>query len=421
MLTRRQFSKSVIAGGTAILAAGSPSLAQELQASKHKGPKPEFDLLIKGGTVVDPKRQLHIAMDVAVKDGKIAQLGKEILENRAAQVYSAKGKIVTPGLIDLHVHCYDGVTVCMNADHYCVSRGTTTCVDAGSMGYLLVKRFVDDIVRTSKTRVYTLVHIAAVGAVTGLDFAQDNLDWVEPEPAAKAAIENRPAVVGIKVHLQQSKSRRPKDLEMEFTKRAVAAAEAAHLPVMAHLNNTYYPMRDHLKLMRKGDVFTHCFNDFPTTRLIDTNGRILPEVKDARDRGIIFDTAISFDHPHFRFDVAEKCLQQGFLPDTISTDLNKPNAADSVFDLPTTVSRFLAMGLSLDKAIELTTINPARVFDFGVQIGTLADGSEADIGIFDLQDGKFEFLDGGGGKRVGTQRLVSAAAVCRGELLINQV
>jgi dihydroorotase len=420
MITRRDFSKSFLAG-SALLASNGPMFAQMQEARARKNPNQDCDLLIKGGTVIDPAQRMNALMDVAVKDGKIFEVAPNIQESRARKVFSAKGKLVTPGLIDIHVHAYDGVTACMNADHYCMPRGVTTCVDAGSMGAIFIDRFVEDITKKRITRVYALVHLAALGAVTGLDYVQDDLSWIDPDQAAEAANANKPAVVGIKVHLQKSKSRNPKEMELEFTKRGIAAATASNLPLMCHLNDTYYPLRDHLKLMRKGDVFTHCFNDFPQTRIIDANGKILPEVRDARERGIIFDTAIGHGHPHFRFAVAEKCLQQGFLPDTISSDLNDEHATEYVFDLPTTVSRFLALGMDLNSALERVTINPTKVFDYGVPLGTLSKGSEADIGIFDLQDETVEFVDGSGAKRTGKQRLVNKAVVCRGELFVNQV
>jgi dihydroorotase len=420
MITRREFSKYCVAGA-ALLSSKSEASGQMQEAHKPKNLHWDYDLLIKGGTVVDPAQKINGALDVAIKDGKIFEVSSNLPEGRARQVFWAKDKIVTPGLIDLHVHAYDGVTAGMNADHYCMPRGTTTCVDAGSLGCLFIKRFVEDIVANRTTRVYGLVHIAALGAVTGLDYVQDDLNWIDPDMAAEAAIENKPAVVGIKVHLQTSKSRHPKEMEMEFIKRALQAAETAKLPMMAHLNDTYYPLKNHLNLMRRGDVFTHCFNDFPQTRIIDANGKILPEVREARERGVIFDTAIGHGHPHFRFNVAEKCIQQGFLPDTISTDLNNEHAVEYVFDLPTTVSRFLALGMSFDKALECVTTNPAKVFDYGVSLGSLQKGSEADVGIFELQEGKFEFLDGGGAKRLGHQKLLNKASICRGELFVNQV
>jgi dihydroorotase len=393
----------------------------DIAAAPRVTPKYDFDLVIQGGTVIDPSQKLHEVLDVAIKDGKIAAVAPEIGAGRARRSLSAVGQIVTPGWIDLHVHAYEGLAEGLDVDHYCMGRGTTTCVDAGSTGHVFVGRFVQDIVRTRKTRVYTLVHMDPVGPTTGLPFAQDNIDWLDPRKVTAAALRNRPAVVGIKVHLQMSKSRRPQDLEMEFMKRGIEAAEGAGMPLMAHINDTYYPLRDHLALMRKGDIFTHCFNDYPQTRPIDDEGRVLPEAWESRERGIVWDVAMSHDHPHFRFDVAEKFLQQGFPPDTISSDNNRAHATEDVFDLPLTVAKFLALGMDLDKAIECVTVNPSKVFDFGVDIGTLRPGSEADVSVFELQKGRFEFKDGSGATRVGDTTFVSKAVTCRGELLLNSL
>jgi dihydroorotase len=381
----------------------------------------EFDVVIHGGTVIDPSQKLHGEFDVAIRDGKIAAVEPSIPGERGKKAYDATGLLVTPGWIDLHVHCFDGVTAGLDADHYCLGRGTTTCVDAGSTGYLYVNRFIQDIVQTRKTRVYTLVHMDPVGPTTGLPFAQDNIDWLDPQKVIAAARRHRPAVVGIKVHLQAHKSRRPKDLEMEFMRRGIAAAEGAGLPLMAHINETYYPLRDHLALMRKGDIFTHCFNDYEQTRPVDATGNVLPEAWESRERGVIWDVAMSHEHPHFRFAVAERFLEQGFPPDTISSDNNKEHATEDVYDLQTTVSKFLAIGMDLDKAIECVTANPAKVFDFGVEIGTLKRGSEADVSVFELEKGRFAFTDGSGQNRVGDTKFVSRAVTCRGELYLNSL
>jgi dihydroorotase len=358
--------------------------------------------------------------DIAVKGGKIVELAENIPEARGRTVLSAKGKIVTPGMIDLHLHAYDGVTSCVNVDHYCVPRGTTTVIDAGSTGHIMVGRFVTDIVKTSQTRVYTMVHICPIGPVSGLPHALENLDWVNPKLTAEAAQANRPAVIAIKVHLSKSYSSSPQTHEKPIMDGALEAAKLANLPLMVHLNDTYYPLRENLDKMRKGDVFTHCFNAFPTTTPLDANGKIRAEVREARQRGVFFDIAPGFNHPHFTFDIAEKCIQQDFPPDTISTDLNRENAMLGIYDMPTMVSKFLTLGLNLDKAIECATTNPAKIFNFGVQIGTLRPGSEADIGIFDLMEGDFEFRDAVGGVRKGRQKLVPHAVVTRGQAFSNE-
>jgi dihydroorotase len=371
--------------------------------------------------VIDPSQHIHALLDVALKDKKVLKLGTDLPAEGARRVVPAQGRIVAPGLIDLHVHCYDGTPSGMNPDHCSLAKGSTTVVDAGSTGYPMIGRFIKDIVDTSITRVFPLVHIGGLGIMLDMRNALDNLDWINPELTAQAAEENKPAVIGIKVHVAKTNSRRPQELEMEVLARALRAAELSHLPLMAHINDSYYPLADILQKMRKGDIFTHCFNAFPQDSPLDANGKILPVVREARERGVIFDVAAGRRHPHFSFDVTEKCLQQGFLPDTISTDLNKANALENVFDMPFMLSKFLALGMDIDKVIELATLKPASVFNYGIQIGTLRPGSEADIGIFELQEGKFEFFDGIGAKRVGHQKLENKAVVCRGEYFVNEV
>jgi dihydroorotase len=379
----------------------------------------KYDLLIKGGTVIDPGQRMHAVLDVAVKDGKISQVGPNLSPEQASRVVNAKGKIVTPGWIDLHVHCYSGITIGVNADRYCVGRGTTSVIEAGSTGYLGINQFVKEVVNPSLTRIFPLVHICPLGDTTQMAHLLDDMKNVSPEWTAMAAKANRPAVVGIKVHLSTIYSTHPKDFELEILKKALEAAERCQLPLMVHINQTYYPLPVSLKMLRKGDIFTHCFSEFPIDSPLDPNGKILPEVREARARGVIFDVGAGFRH--FSFDVAEKCMQQGFLPDTISTDLNRLYATERVYDLPTMVSKFLMLGMDLDNAIACVTTNPAKVFDYGVQIGTLRPGSEADVGIFELQDGNFEFQDVNGRRRIGHQRLKNKAVVCRGEFLINDV
>jgi dihydroorotase len=436
MLTRRQFSRSLLAGGTALLASETLLSPPDLQAGSNQSSDQRldqtYDLLIKGGTVIDPGQYLHAPLDVAVKGGKILEVSRDIPESRALVVYSAKDKIVTPGFIDLHVHCFDGVGSGMNADHYCLSRGVTTVVDAGSTGFIMVGAFIKHIVKTSTTRIYPLVDIGALGTMTIHEcpnYYRDMYipDFVLPQSVAKAAKDNRPDVVGIKIHLDREVSSHPLDFEPELMKKAVEAAEAAGLPLMVHAMNPANLSPDLMKLMRKGDVFTHCFNGFPNG-ILDARGKILPGVREARERGILFD--VGADRNAISFDVAEQALQQDFLPDTISSDLTVAAATHSTGDLPNVVSKMMALGMNLDQAIERVTFMPAQVFDFGVQLGTLRPGAEADIGIFEMRDEKFEFNDnfdftnptvGKAGKRVGHQRLVNKAAVCRGQLFVNEI
>ena len=424
MLSRREFSKSVLAGGAALAASGnlaaaaSPAMPPQEEDSKRNK---KYDLLIKGGTVIDPSQNLHAALDVAVISGKIAEISANIPEDQALEVYSAKDRIVTAGLIDIHVHCFEGYGAeGINADHYCLGRGVTTVVDAGSSGYVAIDAFVHKIVNTSITRIHPLVHIGATGAGTELPIPMDDLYMENVPMAAKAAERNRPDVVGIKVHPGEAKPSRPKEVEIEFVKRGLEAGDACHLPVMVHINGTYNSLPVILNMLRKGDIYTHCFNGYPQDSPLDANGKILPgEVKDARARwGVIFDIAEGVMHKHFNFDVAEKCLQQGFLPDTISSDLSLSHYKNG--DLVTSMSHMMAIGMTLDQVIEGVTIGPTKVFDFGVELGTLKTGREADITICELQDGQFEFT-AGGTKRTGRQKLVNKAAVSRGRLYVNRI
>jgi dihydroorotase len=205
--------------------------------------------------------------------------------------------------------------------------------------------------------------------------------------------------------------------DIEFLKRGVRAAQATGLPLMAHIDGPYSPLTELLPMLRKGDVYTHFLHAHQHGSL-DANGKLLPVVLEARQRGVLFDVAQG--RSHLSWDVAEKCLAQGFSPDTLSTDLTRMTASDRVFDLPTMVSKFMALGVNMDKAIQMVTTNAARVFDFGAQLGTLKPGGEADISIFEVREGNFEFEDSDGKKRSWRQKLVSTAVIRHGELLVNE-
>jgi len=395
---------------------GSTVSATSPDSSAQPNAEQKCDLLIKGGTVIDPAHHLHAPMDVAVKDGKILEVSQDISPERAVQVVSAKGKIVSPGFIDVHVHCFDGVgLVGVNADRYCLGRGVTTVVDAGSAGYPAIAGFRKYVINASTTRIRALLDIGALGVLVGGNTgAMKNLDWINPELAARAAEANKPDVVGIKLRLAEDFEEGAKDLEC--LKRAVDAAEASRLPLMVHILGPYSPLPDILKMLRKGDVFTHCFNG-RKHGILDANQKILPEVWEARRRGVLFDTAQGTFN--LSFEVTEKCLEQNFLPDTISTDLSSRAINGPVFDMPTQVSKFIALGLNIDQAIGMATVNPARMFNYGLELGTLGPGNDADISIFELREGNFEFFDSNKQKRVGHQMLVSTAVVRHGQWFVN--
>jgi dihydroorotase len=302
----------------------------------------------------------------------------------------------------------------VNADLYCLERGVTTAVDTGSTGYAGIAAFKKYVIRPSATRIYALLDINGFGVMMGLAGEYGNLDWVNSQSTVRAAEENRPDVVGIKCRLSKETTG-PNDLEV--LKRALEAAEASHLPLMVHIGDSYSPLREIISHMRKGDVLTHCFNGRPNG-ILDANGKLLPVVLEARERGVFFD--LGHGSNSFDFDVAEKCVQQNFLPDTISSDLATTSINGPTFDLITTASKFLPLGLSLDQVIERVTVRPTRVFNFGVELGSLRPGMVADLSIIEVREGTFVFADTDGKKRTGRQKLQSAATIRGGRLYVNR-
>lgn len=418
MLSRRRFSQLLI--GTPLLASSGIGLAASPEPASAKQDMgaaltQSRDLLIKGGTVIDPSQNLHALLDVAVKDGKILQIAPDIPADGSRSVISAKGKIVTPGLIDVHVHVFEGVgPTGVNADQYCLGRGVTTAVDAGSAGYFSIAGFRQYVIKPSATRVYAMIDIGARGTLMGLAGNYSNLDWVNPQLTARAAEANKPDVVAIKARLSKEITGAN---DLEVLKRALEAAKLCNLPLMVHIGDSYSPLREILRPLRKGDILTHCFTGRPNGPL-DANGRILPEMLDCRERGVLFD--VGDGGPHLSLDVAEKCLQQNFLPDTIGTDLGGLSINGPVYDLVTEVSKFLTIGMSLDQVIERITLRPTRMFNFGVELGTLRPGTVADITILEVREGSYVFEDSTGKKRSGRQKLQSTATIHAGKTYVNR-
>jgi dihydroorotase len=411
ILKRREFTTSLLCAAAAAVPGASMLSAPRFFDRANGSASESYDLLIKGGTVVDPSANLHAALDVALKDGKIAAVGANIAPNQSRKTISAAGKLVTPGLIDLHVHVYEGATEAgINADRYCIGRGVTTAVDAGSAGYPSIAGLRKYVINASATRLYALLDIGALGTIVGIKDTLKNLEWVNPELTAKAANANRPTVIGIKARLSRDIAG---SNDQEVLKRARQAAENTHLPMMLHIGDTDLPLREILESLRPGDIITHCFTPRPNG-IVDANGKLLAEVLEARQRGVLFD--VGHGAFHFGFDLTERCIQQGFLPDSISSDLAGRSVNGPTFDLTTTLSKFLLLGLSIDKTLELTTIKPAHAFDFGLELGTLRPGNAADISILELRDGMFEFVDATGSKRTGRQKLFATAAVRDGKL-----
>ncbi len=412
-LTRRELLAGVGSSLALASAAGGASPEARAPAGRAQAGKP-YDLLIQGGEVVDPSQDLEAVRDVAIAGGKIARVETNIPAAQARQIINAAGKIVTPGLIDLHAHVFPYVgPYGIEADPYCVRRGVTSVIDAGTSGAFTFPAFRRYNIERAATRIRALLHVVAIGMVAGSTPNMGELEdlrYCVPKLAVETARENRSVIVGFKIRFSRQYTGAN---DYEGMKRAREAADEARLPIMIHIGGSYSPLPKLLALLKKGDVVTHSFNSHPHG-ILDASGKLLPEVVEARRGGVLFD--VGHGAGSFSFDVMEKCLEQGFRPDTISSDLYSANIHGPVYDLVTTLSKFLLLGMSLRDVIGRATANAARVFDFGAEIGTLRPGAEADVAVLDLREGAFTFTDSGGKTRTGRRKLAPVVTVRAGKV-----
>ena len=369
------------------------------------------DLLIRGATLVDPAQGLHAARDIAIADGRIAAVAEEIFEEEAETVVQAAGKLVTPGLIDLHVHVYWGVShYGIPPDPHCVARGATTVYDAGSSGADTFPGFKKYVIDVSATRVKAFLHISSQGMLCRSVGELTDIRYADVKRAIRMCEEYSDDIVGVKVRLT---TQLVGDNGKEGLKRAREVADATRLPLMVHPNAGPLSLAEVLAEMRPGDILTHCFHE-NETGVVDSDRKVKPEARQASDEGILLD--VGHGQGSFSFEVAEAAMSQGLLPGTISSDLHIYSVDGPVYDLATTVSKFLLLGLSLDEAIEKVTAAPARAMGMLGEIGTLKPGACADLSLFDLESGSFTFEDCKKQTRTGGQRLVPVSTIRGGRL-----
>ncbi len=347
-----------------------------------------YDLLIKGGTVVDPSQGLSAARDVAFSGGRVAAIGQSIPESEASEVLDASGLIVTPGLIDLHVHVFWGAShYGVEPDISNVSKGVTTAVDAGSSGARTFPAFRKYVLERADTRLYTLLNISSMGMISPKVGELVHIEWADVEDAVRVGSANRDRIVGIKVRLSNNISA---NNDEEALKRAIEAAESIGGFVMAHIVNSTTPVERLLPSFRPGDVVTHSFHGHPGG-ILDNAGRVKDAYQEAQRRGVIFD--IGHGAGGFSFAVMEKALSQGFLPNNISSDTHVYNIQGPVFDQVTTLSKFLHLGMSLEEVIALSTSVTAKAIGKADSIGTLRVGAEGDATLMRLEQGRFTLTD----------------------------
>ena len=421
-VSRRDFIRlgTGAAAGAAVAHGGSAEAAPMVLAQAGQ-PAPvgfdpadralKFDLVLAGGEVVDPSQSLRGRRDVGIKNGQIAALAPSIAADRATQRIDVGGKLVTPGLIDLHTHLCPHLGIGLPADELVGITATTTAVSAGDAGAYTFGNFRHGVVPQSRTRLYGFIHISTIGLAGGLAPGEMlNIDYANVDACAKAVAENADLVLGVKVRITDSVVGQN---GLEPLRRALKAAEAAgkSFRVMCHIGAAPGSLSDLLDLLRPGDILTHAYSGAGNNTV--QNGQLLPAALRAKQRGVIVD--VGHGGGSFDYTVCEPAMAQGFTPDTISSDIHAVSINTPGYPtLPWVMSKFLNLGLSLEDVVAKATIEPARIIGRAPGLGTLAVGAPADVSIFDLQDGPVEFVDTRNNKRAGTKKLVPVLAIRAG-------
>jgi dihydroorotase len=350
-----------------------------------------YDLIVKGGRVIDPAQNIDAVMDVAVAGGKIAKVAANIPSSEASKVVDAAGKLVTPGLIDLHTHVYDGVLdIGANPDDAGVNQGVTTVVDCGSAGYATFGGFPKYVIPAARTTIYCLLHIGSFGISAMPELCHpDEINVANTE----ATISAYPGLIrGVKLRLV---GKLVASQGVEIVKLAKKTAKKFNLPLMVHIgdvNKWVSPTltKEFLPLMEEGDILSHIYTG-QLGGVLGEDGKVIPEYTQAGKRGVVMDVA--HGRSNFTYAVARKMIAQGYLPTTLSTDVTEPSITGPVYGLTVTMSKFLALGIPLEKIIPMVTINPAGAVRIADRKGSLKPGTDADISVLGVKSGKWRLLD----------------------------
>jgi len=391
MMNRRQFVWAAAVGSAAFA-----------RATDVLAAPPRYDLIVKGGRVLDPSLRLDAIRDVAIAGGRIVAVEANIADD-AVETIDARGKIVVPGLIDIHSHAgrvKEGPTLCL-------ADGVTGFVDAGSQGADRIGEVIA-IAKSAPQPCRVLVNIGRAGILPEGDTM--DISRADIGAARDAIAKNRDVIAGVKARLSGNVAGAN---DYEVLRRAQEVVSTFNLPVMIHMGQTVSPLPRLMNLLKPGDIVTHMFAP-PPNSIVDEAGRILPEVLAARRRGVWFDLG-NGRNGHLRWDIVERVMQAGFWPDTFSTDWTPEGRTAQVIDFPNVMSKFLDFGMSLDQVIARATVNASRVFEVFRDRGTLNVGAPADVAVLELRQGSFEFVDNYENKRAGRQRLFPSATVLGGK------
>jgi dihydroorotase len=409
-LSRRDFL--ALSGSAAAVALSGP-------ADAAMGPNDKFDLVIRGGEVLDPSQSLRGKRDVGIRWGVVEAVQESIPAERALKSIDASGKLVLPGLVDLHCHVYPyGSAIGIPADELVQFQGTTTVVSAGDAGVNNLAALRRFIVAQTRARMYAFLHIANNGLSAFPVAELYNIDNAQVEACAMALAENPDFLLGVKVRMSENVIFKH---GVEPLKRGIQACEMCGWParMMVHIGGveTRELMSDILNLLRPGDVLTHCYSGAPNMGGTFTNivqeGKLLPAALAAKQRGVIFD--VGHGGGSFDFTVADVAIPGGCTPDTISSDIHvfSGNSPGTPF-LPNVMSKFMAMGFSLEQVVAMATIAPARIINRAPKIGTLQQGAPGDVSIMELVEGPVTFVDTRNNKRDGKAYLKPVQTVING-------
>ncbi len=373
-----------------------------------------YDLVLKGGRVLDAKNGVDGVMDVAIKDGKIAAVRAGIGAGEAEKVLDVSGLVVTPGLVDIHTHLFSTTGVAdawagdksVRPDDFSFRSGVTTMADAGSAGWRNFEQFRQTVLDRAQTREFAFINIAGLGMMTNI--VEQHPEDMKPEEVARLAKKHADVVVGVKTaHFEG-----PSWVAVE---KALEAGRLAGKPVMVDFGyfrkeRPYYELVG--SKLRAGDISTHMYK--ATVPWVDERRRLYPYLLEARKRGVLFD--VGHGGGSFAWRNASPAVAQGFYPDSISTDLHVDSMNGAMMDLPTTMSKFLAMGMGLRDVVERTTRRPAEMIGHP-ELGHLTVGAEADIAAFRVMEGEFRFLDTSAGAFTGKRRLFCELTVRGGKVV----
>src|ERR1700759_4092447 len=371
-----------------------------------------FDLILRGGRVIDPSQKLDGVSDVAFAGGKVAQIGSALKGDAGTDVRDVSGKIVTPGLIDLHTHVYwGGPSLGIDAEEFCRTSGVTTAIDTGSAGPGNFAGFRKHVIEPCQVRILAYLHISHAG-IYGFSHRvmvgeSEELRLMNPIDAVQVADANRDLIVGIKVRVGLHSSGTSGIVPLQM---ALEVANEVGMPLMAHIDHPPPSYEEVVSMLRPGDVLTHAFRPFPNAP-VSAQGIVKKVVLEARERGVFFD--IGHGRGSFAFKTARAMLANGFYPDTISSDVHKLCIEGPAFDQVTTMSKFLCMGMALPDVIAASTVNAAMALR-RPELGSLKVGSVGDATIIKVREGGFDYLDVVGEHLIGDRKIASDGVVIGG-------